>query len=112
MLNDVKYTGERFNVFATEVRIVAQTVTVTDEQYERLQAAARRSNRSVEQVLDEVLQWLPEPQRTVSAEEYEQQWASFWPLVGSIQHGQPLTNEEIDDLIGEEAAETHADASA
>jgi hypothetical protein len=91
---------------------MAHTVTVTDEQYERLRAAAQRSSRSVEEMLDDILHWLPGPQRSVSAEEYEQRWASFWPLVGSIQHGQPLPNEEIDELIDEEAAETHADASA
>lgn len=79
---------------------MAQIVTLTDEQYERLQAAAQRSNRSVEQVLAEVLQWLPEPTRAVSSQEYEQHWASFWPLVGSIRHGEPLTNDEIDELIG------------
>lgn len=56
---------------------MAYTVTLSDEQCERLQAAAQRSSRSVEQVLDEVLQWLPEPSRAVSAEEHEQRWASF-----------------------------------
>ena len=64
-------------------------------------------------MLADLLNWLPEPTRLDrSAAAYDQQWADFWTLVGSIRHGQPLTNEEIDELIGEEAADPHADASA
>ncbi len=45
---------------------------------------------------------------SLSDEEYRQRWAAFMQADGSIKHGAPLTNEEIDELIGEEAMETHA----
>ena len=92
---------------------MAHTITLSDEQFERLQAAAQRLHRPPEQVLADLLNWLPEPRQLgMSADADDQRWAGFWSLVGSIRHGQPLTNEEIDELIGEEAADPHADASA
>src|SRR5262249_23532218 len=92
---------------------MAHTITLTDEQFARLQAAAQHFHRPPEQVLADLLNWLPEPRQLgMSAAADAQRWADFWSLVGSIRHGQPFISEEIDELIGEEAADPHADASA
>jgi hypothetical protein len=96
-----------------EDETMTHTISLTDEQFERLQAAAQRLQRAPEQVLADLLSWLPQPtQLGAAAAPDDQRWADFWALVGSIRHGQPLTNEQIDELIGEEVADPHADASA
>lgn len=89
---------------------MAHTIALTDAQYARLQAAARRSQKTAEQLLAEWLDALPLALAPPLADEdYTQRWEAFWPLVGSIAHGQPLSADDLDELIGEEAAETHAD---
>ena len=92
---------------------MAHTITLTDEQYARLQAAAEHVQQPAEEFLAEWLNGLtsggPAP---VSDEEYTRRWAAFWPLVGSITQGQPLSSADIDELIGEEAADAHADPSS
>lgn len=92
-----------------------RTITVTDEQFARLQAIAQLYHRTPEQLLLDWLDALPQPTNTgagsrsfaVPTDEYNRRWEAFVQLVGSIQHGEPLTNEEIDELIGEEAAQPH-----
>jgi hypothetical protein len=93
---------------------MAHIITLTDEQYDRLQAAAGRSHKAAEDLLAEWLESLAAAgsSRSLSDEEYRQRWAAFWPLVGSIPHGQPLSSDDIDELIGEEAADAHADAAS
>lgn len=86
---------------------MAYSITLTDERYARLQAASQLYHQTPEQVIDTLLNGLPLPMRVLSDEEYDRQWGAFMQVVGSIKHGKPLTNEEIDELIGEEAAETH-----
>ncbi len=92
---------------------MAHTFTLTDEQYARLKAAAGRVHMTADDMLAE---WLDSLTATgslsVSDEEYTRRWAAFWPLVGNITRGQPLSSDDIDELIGEEAADTHADASS
>jgi hypothetical protein len=87
---------------------MAHTITLTDEQFERLRAAARLSHRTPEQVVTDLLAVLPAASAPVSPEEYDRRWESFLQLAGSIRDGASLTNEEIDELIGEEAADPHA----
>jgi hypothetical protein len=87
---------------------MAHTITLTDEQFARLQAASHLYNRTLEQVVADLLSGLPEPRQPIAGEEYERRWGEFMQLAGSIRHGKPLTNEEIDELVGEEAADTHA----
>ena len=87
---------------------MAHTITLSDEHYLRLRAAAQIQHRTPEQIVGDLVGGLPEPERPVSCEEYDRRWAAFMQLAGSIQHGQPLTAEEMDELIGEEAAETHS----
>ena len=88
---------------------MAHTIILDDEQYARLQAAGRLYHRTVEQVIADLLAGFPAPDSAQTAEEYERQWTNFMQIVGGIQHGAPLSNEEIDELIGEEAA--HADST-
>lgn len=90
---------------------MAHTITLSDEEFERLQTVARLYQRSAEQLLSDLLSSLSPAMLPPSDEEYRQRWAAFMSAVGSIQHGAPLTNEQIDELIGEEAAETHATES-
>lgn len=87
---------------------MAHTIDLSDEQFDRLEAAAALYGRPARQVIADLIAGLPVRNISVSAEEYDARWTDFMQLVGSIQHGAPLTNEEIDELIGEEAAETHA----
>ena len=91
---------------------MTHTVSLSDEQYARLDAVARTANTTPDTVLADLLNWLPAVKAQPSAEEDAQQWDAFWNVVGSIKHGQPLTSDEIDELIGEEIADDHADASA
>ena len=89
---------------------MAHTIILDDEQYARLEAAGRLYHRSVEQVIADLLAVFPARDSAQTTEEYERQWTTFMQVAGSIQHGAPLSNEEIDELIGEEATETHADS--
>lgn len=88
---------------------MAHMIILDDEQYARLQAAGRLYHRSVEQVIADLLAGFPVRHSALTGEEYERQWTTFMQAVGGIQHGAPLSSEEIDELIGEEAGETHAD---
>lgn len=87
---------------------MAHTIVLSDEQYARLEAVAALYRRPANQIVADLLASLPARKPAVSPEEYDTRWADFMQLVGSIRHGAPLSNEEIDELIGEEAAETHA----
>ena len=91
---------------------MAHTITLSDEQYERLAQAAHQMRRAPDDVLADLVNALPAPQYPLTPAETQRRWAEFFALAGSIHQGAPLTNAEIDALIGEEAAETHADASA
>jgi hypothetical protein len=51
---------------------------------------------------------LPAANLPASPEEYDRRWEAFLQLAGSIRDGTALTSEEIDELIGEEAADPHA----
>lgn len=87
---------------------MAHTIILSDDQFARLEAAARFYQRPAEQILSDLLATITVAKPPLSDEEYDQRWAAFMQVVGSIQHGEPLTNEQIDELIGEDAAETHA----
>lgn len=91
-----------------ETPFMPHTITLSDEQFARLEAAARLYHRLVEQVIDDLLARVIAPAPPLSAEERTQRWDDLMRLAGSIQQGEPLSNEEIDELIGEEAGETHA----
>ncbi len=86
---------------------MTHSITLTDEQYGRLHAAAEALHATPDQVVADLLARLPEPKTSLPPEEYDRRWESFFQLVGSIQHGAPVTNEEIDEMIGEEAADSH-----
>ena len=86
---------------------MAHSIILTDEQYDRLQAAAEVLHATPDQVVADLLAGLPEPKSPLPREEYDRRWEAFFQLVGSIKHGAPVTNEEIDEVIGEEAADTH-----
>ncbi len=81
-------------------------ITLTDEQYDRLQATAEVLHATPDQVVADLLAGLPQQKARLPREEYDQRWAAFFQLVGSITRGMPITNEEIDEVIGEEAAES------
>jgi hypothetical protein len=91
--------------------LMAHTITLTDEQYDRLRGAAEVLHRTPDQVVADLLGELPVPRTQLPHEEYERRWDSFFQLVGSITLGVPITNEEIDEVIGEEASNTHDDRS-
>ncbi|HKT39251.1 MAG TPA: hypothetical protein VJR48_12825 [Ktedonobacterales bacterium] len=91
---------------------MAHAITLNDEQYARLAAAARAADQSPDEMLGTLLNWLPATQKPLTAEEYERRWHAFWDVVGSIQHGDPLTSEQMEEMIGEEIAQNHADTSA
>lgn len=86
---------------------MSHSITLTDEQFDRLQAAAALLRRTPEQVVADLLGGLPSRTHQLPSEEYNQRWAAFFQLVGSIRHGGPVTNEEIDEALGEEAADPH-----
>jgi hypothetical protein len=86
---------------------MAHRITLTDEQYDRLRAAAEVLHATPDQVVADLLAGLPEPKAPLPREEYDRRWVAFFQLVGSIKHGASVTNEEIDEVIGEEAADTH-----
>lgn len=90
---------------------MAHNITLTDEQYDRLQAAAEKLHATPDQVVADLLAGLPAPEPPLSPKDYDERWEAFFQLVGSIKHGAPLTNEEIDELIGEEAADSHDDGA-
>lgn len=90
---------------------MTHTITLSDEQFERLEAAARLYQRPIEQVISDLLAGVITQAPPLSADERARRWDRFMRLVGSIQHGAPLGNDAIDELIGEEAGETHADES-
>ncbi len=91
---------------------MTHTISLSDEQYARLDAAAKTAHTTPDTVLADLLDWLPTIKAPLSDEEYAQRWDAFWDVVGSIKHGKPLTSDEIDELIGEEIADDHAGASA
>ena len=91
---------------------MTHTMSLDDEQYARLEAAARTANTTPNTVLAGLLNWLPATKSLLSTAQYTQRWDAFWNVVGSIRHGQPLTSDEMDELIGEEIADDHADTSA
>lgn len=91
---------------------MTHTVSLSDEQYARLDAAAKTAHTTPDTVLANLLNWLPAIKAPLSDEEYAQRWGAFWNVVGSVKHGQPLTSDEIEELIGEEIADDHAGASA
>ena len=90
---------------------MAHTILLSDDQYARLVQAAQQTHRAPDDVLADLVDTLPAPQRPFAPDDAQHRWEAFFSLAGSIQLGAPLTNEDIDELIGEEAAETHADAS-
>ncbi len=86
------------------------TITLSDDLYARLQAAASANQRTTDDLLADWINSLPTQGNAAAwgvvapgTQEYKRRWDAFMQLVGSIQHGEPLTNEEIDELIGEEA---------
>lgn len=91
------------------------TITLSDDQFARLLELARRYHRTPEQLVGDCINDFPltiSPNASAHAvaigtPEYNQRWEAFMQLVGSIQHGQPLSNDDIDELIGEEAAQSH-----
>jgi hypothetical protein len=87
---------------------MTHTITLSDEQFARLEAAARLYQRPVEQVIDDLLAGVVAQAPPISTDERARRWDRFMRLVGSIQHGAPLSNDAIDELIGEEVGETHA----
>ena len=91
---------------------MTHTISLSDEQYARLDAAAKTAHTTPDRVLADPLNWLPARKAPLSAEEYAQRWDAFWDMVGGIKHGKPLTSDGIDELIGEEIAGDHAGASA
>jgi hypothetical protein len=86
---------------------MAHTITLTNEQYNRLRAAAEAAHATPDQVIADWLGWLPQPKTPLPRDEYNRRWADFFQLVGSIKQGTPVTNEEIDEVIGEAAANPH-----
>lgn len=90
---------------------MTHTITLSDEQFARLEAAARLYQRPVEQMIDDLVAGVIAQTPQISADERARRWDRFMRLVGSIQHGAPLSNDAIDELIGEEVGETHADES-
>jgi hypothetical protein len=92
--------------------LMSHSITLSDEQYDRLQAAAALLRRTPEQVVADLLGGLPYRTHQQSREEYEQRWETFFQLVGSIRQGGPVTNEEIDEVLGEEAADPHDSSAA
>ena len=91
---------------------MSHTVSLSDEHFARLEAAARTAHTTPDTILANLLGWLPALKAPLSAEEYAQRWDAFWHVVGNVKHGQPLTSDEIDELIGEEIADGQAGASA
>lgn len=87
---------------------MTHTITLTDEQYRRAQAAASALNTTIDQFVADLLARIPEPKPALPREEYDQRWEEFLELVGHITHGAPITNEDIDEVIGEEAAGSDA----
>ena len=87
---------------------MTHTIKLSDEQFARLEAAARLYQRPVEQVIDGLLAAVIAPPPPLSPDERVRRWDDFMLLVGSVQQGAPLSNEAIDECIGEEAGETHA----
>ena len=61
---------------------MTHAISLTDEQYARLQAAARSANQDLDQVLAGLLNWLPAPSAPLSPDEYERRWQGFWDVVG------------------------------
>ncbi|MEO7002576.1 MAG: hypothetical protein ABI068_12235 [Ktedonobacterales bacterium] len=86
---------------------MTHTMTLSDEQFNKLEAASHLLRRTPNQILADLVDTLPMPHQPLLHEEYQRRWDEFFAVVGSIQHGAPLTGEEIDELIGEEAAHTH-----
>jgi len=91
---------------------MAHTILLSDDQYARLAQAAQQAHRAPDDVLADLVNALPAPQPPLTPDEYDRRWEAFFAAAGSIHQGAPLTNDEVDELIGEAAAETHADASA
>jgi hypothetical protein len=80
---------------------MSRTIVLSDDQFARLEAAARLYHRSVDQVIADPPGWRFTPQApALSTDERERRWANFMRLVGSIQQGALLSNEAIDALIG------------
>lgn len=90
---------------------MTHTITLSDDQFARLEAVARLYHRPVDQVIADLLARFAVSTAPLTAEEHERRWSDFMHAVGSIQHGAPLSNEAIDELIGDEAGETHAASS-
>jgi hypothetical protein len=88
-----------------------RAITVSDDQFARLQALAEIYHCTPERLVSAWLDALLAPGHQAASalplEEYDRRWKAFMRLVGSIQHGKPLTNEEIDELISEEATQSH-----
>jgi hypothetical protein len=91
---------------------MAHSITLTDEQYDRLRSAAEALHATPDHVVADLLAGLPEPKAPLPQDEYDRRWDAFFQLVGSIKHGAPVTSEEIDELIGEEAADSHDSGAA
>ncbi len=87
-------------------------MSLDDEQYARLEAAARTANTMPDTMLAGLRNWLSATKPPFSTAQYTQRWDAFWNVVGGIDTGQRLTNAEIDELIGEEIADDHAGTSA
>jgi hypothetical protein len=79
---------------------MAPSITLSDEQYEQLQRAAELANRTTDQLIADLLNWLPQFAPPLSPQEYTRRWSAFWEIAGSIQRGEPITKEDIDALIG------------
>jgi len=92
-----------------------RTITVSNDQFARLQAIAEIYHCTPDRIVSAWLDALLAPAHDTASpadgalpiEELDRRWRAFLRLVGSIQHGKPLTNEEIDELIGGEAAQPH-----
>lgn len=86
---------------------MTHTITLSDEQFARLEAAARFYRRPIERLIDDLLAGVVAPTPPLSPAARAQRWDDFMQLAGSIQHGEPHSSDAIDELIGEEAGETH-----
>jgi hypothetical protein len=86
-------------------------VTVSNEQFDRLQALAEIYHTTPDQIvsawLDAMLAPAPHTTGAPSLEEYDRRWRAFVRLVGSIRQGKLLTDEEVAALIGEAAVRPH-----
>jgi predicted transcriptional regulator len=91
---------------------MAHTITLSDEEYERLTQAAQLFEQTPHEMVSRWIAWLPQPKPLMTREEVEQWWAEHRRFVASLKPGEHSYNDNDDDeAIAEEAYATHADES-